>query len=70
MEGDYTCADCRADIDKWFEPPYSPLRPEQIAANDRALEHMTAGSAVGHHHVACQPCWDYYMEQKQLHGAG
>ena len=65
----YTCNNAKKDIDFFFEG--TVLTPEKDEALNRALYgHMTCGSVVGNHNIACKPCWDYYMEQKRMFCGG
>lgn len=68
---DYSCVECRADIDIFFQTPVPPSPSFQQEEGLRlALEHMTAGSVLDHHHVACSACWNYYQKQKREHCGG
>ena len=73
----YTCADSERDMDFYFEKAiefahqgkYVPPS-EAHQALERALSHMTEGSTVGNHHIACQKCWDRYIDLKRAHCHG
>ena len=68
---DYTCEDAKKDIDFFFSGERTPEKPEQEEALKRALyEHMTKGSKIGKHNIACQKCWDYYQEMKRTYCGG
>lgn len=51
-------------VDDFFASSMGPERERKLWL---ALHHMTDQTIRRGHRVACQPCWDYYMEQKRLH---
>jgi hypothetical protein len=70
-EPPYTCLNAEKDMDFFFQNFQQPVGgTEQNAALFRALNHMTAGSTLEHHNIACQQCWDRYMELKRTHEGG
>ena len=66
MAKPYTCLNAEQDMEFFFQNFQQPAsNPENNAILWRALSHMTAGSTVGHHNIACQKCWDRYMELRR-----
>lgn len=65
---DYTCRDAERDIRMFYRG--TALTFDKETALIRALNHATAGSLQGEHHIACQRCWDFHMKMKQRHAGG
>lgn len=65
----YGCEWARQDIDFYFSSSPHPT-PLHEAAVWRALNHVTAGSTVKRHKIACPSCSKYYENLKKQQGAG
>lgn len=71
MEQSYTCFNAEQGMDFFFQNFQQPAGDRKgHEALWRALDHMTAGSTIGHHNIACQKCWDRYMELKRAFEGG
>jgi len=67
----YVCKDAIRDIDFYFSGDEGKTTQEQDKALNRALyEHMTLGTVLKKHNIACQKCWDYYQEMKRRYCGG
>lgn len=70
-EPPYGCPDAERDMDYFFQNFQQPAgTPEGNTALWRAVNHMTEGTTLENHHIACQSCWDRCMNLKRKHEGG
>lgn len=65
----YTCKDAKEDTDLFFSKGERSLEKEE-ALNRALYGHMTVGSTLKKHNVACWECWEYYQKMKKEHCGG
>jgi len=66
----YTCKDAKKDIDFYFSGEGKATREQEKAIKRAVFKHMTIGSTIEKHNIACRKCWNYYQRLKRKYCGG